>query len=127
MERAVRDVLEPAPQNLRMFRVRLVLAAIELAPEDSDAQAQLLSAIVGDTVHAGDAYAAREILRHRDLAAAEKSRRRLQVIVRDGHLGQGSLPESALSTMTQAISTAEASLVRCLAEGRGGTAPKDNE
>ncbi|MFF3750348.1 hypothetical protein ACFYYH_07790 [Streptomyces sp. NPDC002018] len=36
--RAVRDALEPTPPHLRMFRVRLVLAAIDLAPEGCEAQ-----------------------------------------------------------------------------------------
>ncbi|MEU8911772.1 hypothetical protein [Streptomyces nigrescens] len=116
VERAVREALEPAPPHLRMFRVRLVLAAIDLASEGCVAQAQSLrNAIVSDTTQAGDAYAAREILRHPVLLASELSHRELEAIVRDGRLGQGALPESVLSTMMQAVSTAEVSLAHCLA------------
>lgn len=114
--RAVRDALEPTPPHLRMFRVRLVLAATDLAPEGCEAQAQPLhNAIVSDTTQAGDAYAAREILRHPALSVGERSRRELEAIVRDGGLGQGALSESMLSTMMQAVVAAGASLVHCLA------------
>lgn len=100
-----------------MFRVRLVLAAIDLAPEGCETQAQPLhDAIVSDTTQAGDAYAAREILRHPVLPVSERSGRELEAIVRDGGLGQGTLPESVLSSMMQAVSTAGASLAHCLAE-----------
>lgn len=117
--RAVRDALEPTPPHLRMFRVRLALSAIDLASEDCKAQAHPLHhAIVSDTTQAGDAYTAREILRHPVLSVSERSRRELEAIVRDGGLGQGTLPESVLSTMMQAVSTAGASLVHCLAEVR---------
>ncbi|MER6142926.1 hypothetical protein ABT174_23250 [Streptomyces sparsogenes] len=113
---AVRDALEPTPPHLRMFRVKLVLAATDLAPEDCEAQTQPLhNAIVSDTTQANDAYAACEILRHPALSASERSRRELEAIVRDGGLGQGALPESVLSTITQAVITAGASLVHCLA------------
>ncbi|MEU1786534.1 hypothetical protein ABZ553_11800 [Streptomyces sparsogenes] len=114
--RAVRDALEPTPPHLRMFRVRLVLAVIDLAPEGCEAQVQPLhDAIVSDTTQAGDAYAAREILRHPVLSADERSRRELKAIVRDGGLGQRALPESVLSTLMQSVITAGASLVHCLA------------
>jgi hypothetical protein len=72
--------------------------------------------MLGTSIQAGDAYAAHEILRHPALPAGERSRRELKAIVRDGGLGQGALPESVLSTMMQAVSTAGASLVHCLAE-----------
>ncbi|MFG2141853.1 hypothetical protein [Streptomyces sp. NPDC048650] len=121
--RAVRDALEPAPPHLRMFRVRLVLAAIALTPEGCEAQAQPLhDAIVNDTRQAGDAYSARQILRQSVLSASERSHRELEAIVREGELDQGILPEPVLSTMTQAVSTAGASLVHCLAE-EGTTTP----
>ncbi|QKV95265.1 hypothetical protein HUT19_28955 [Streptomyces sp. NA02950] len=115
--RAVREALEPTPPHLRMFRVKLVLAALDLAPEGCEDHGQPLhTAIVRDTTQAGDAYAAREILRHPVLSANERSRRELEAIVRDGKLGQRALPESVLSTMMQAVSTAGTSLVHCLAE-----------
>ncbi|MEU9120570.1 hypothetical protein AB0C96_12035 [Streptomyces sp. NPDC048506] len=121
--RAVQDALEPAPPHLRMFRVRLVLATIDLTPEGCEAQAQPLHhAIVNDTTQAGDAYSAREILRRSVLPVSERSHRELEAIVRDGGLGQGILPDSVLSTLMQAVSTAEESLVHCLAEG-GTTSP----
>ncbi|MFE2181366.1 hypothetical protein [Streptomyces sp. NPDC059455] len=123
MADAVRDALEPTPPHLRMFRVRLVLAAIELASEGCEAQAQPLhNAIVRDITQAGDAYAAREILRHPVLSASGRSRRELEAIVRDGGLGQRALPESVLSSMLQAVSTAGANLVHCLAE-EGAASP----
>ncbi|MFF4699928.1 hypothetical protein [Streptomyces chattanoogensis] len=124
---AVRDALEPAPPHLRMFRVRLVLAAIDLAPEGCAPQAHPLhDAIVSDTTQAGDAYAAREILRHPGLTVSGRSRRELKAIVRDGDLGQGALPESVLTMMMQAVSTAGASLVHCLAE-EGATSPHSRQ
>ncbi|MGW3562771.1 hypothetical protein ACWDSL_02515 [Streptomyces sp. NPDC000941] len=120
--RAVRDGLEPTPPHLRMFRVRLVLTAIDLAPEGCEAQVQPLhNAIVTDTAQAGDAYAAREILRRPVLSASEQPRVELEAIVRDGRLGQGTLPESVLSTMLQAVNTAEASLLHCLVEEGAAT------
>ncbi|MFE4059373.1 hypothetical protein ACFXP3_24275 [Streptomyces sp. NPDC059096] len=113
----VRNALEPTAPHLRMFRVKLVLAAIDLASEGCEVLAQPLhDAIVSDTTQAGDAYAAREILRHSARQASERSRRELEAIVRDGSLGQGTLPQSALSTMTQAVRTAGASLVHYLVE-----------
>ncbi|MEV0037660.1 hypothetical protein [Streptomyces sp. NPDC050804] len=125
--RAVGDALEPIPPHLRMFRVRLVLAAIDLAPEGCEAQTRPLhNAIVSDTTQAGDAYAAREILRHPVLAAGERPRRELEAIVRDGGLGQGALPQSILSTMMQAVGTAGATLVHCLAE-EGAASPHSKQ
>ncbi|WP_432010669.1 hypothetical protein [Streptomyces cucumeris] len=122
--RAVRGALEPAPPHLRMFRVKLVLSVLDLAPEGREDQAQPLhTAIVSDTMQAGDAYAAREILRHPVLSASERSHRELEAIVRDGSLGQGTLPESVLSTMAQAVSTAGVSLARCLAEEGASSSP----
>ncbi|MDX2820614.1 hypothetical protein PV416_05785 [Streptomyces ipomoeae] len=120
---AVRDVLEPAPPHLRMFRVRLVLATIDLVPEGCEALARpLYDAIVSDSTQARDAYAAREILRHPVPLASERSRHELEAIVHAGGLGRGTLPESVLSTMMRAVSTAEASLAQCLTEG-GGVSP----
>ncbi|WP_240634209.1 MULTISPECIES: hypothetical protein [Streptomyces] len=120
---AVRDALEPDPPHLRMFRVRLVLAAIDLAPEGCEVLARpLYDAIVSDTTQARDAYAAREILRHTFPPADERSRHELEAIVHDGGLGRGTLPESVLSTMTRAVSTAGASLTQCLTE-EGGASP----
>ncbi|MFE1958994.1 hypothetical protein [Streptomyces sp. NPDC059479] len=107
--------------------MRLVLAAIDLAPEGCEAQTHPLhNAIVSDTTQADDAYAAREILRHPVLSASERSRRELEAIVRDGGLGQGTLPESVLSTMMQAVSTAGAGLVHCLVE-EGATSPHSKQ
>lgn len=121
---AVRDALEPDPPHLRMFRVRLVLAAIDLTPEGCEILARpLYDAIVSDTVQARDAYAAREILRHPAPPAGGWSRRELEAIVHDGGLGRDSLPESVLSTMMRAVSTAGASLAQCLTEG-GGVSPR---
>jgi hypothetical protein len=116
---AVRDALEPAPPHLRMFRVRLVLAAIDLAPEGCEILARpLYDAIVSDTTQTRDAYAAREILRHPASPADSRSRHELEAIIHDGGLGRGPLPESVLSTMMRAVSTAGASLAQCLtAEG----------
>lgn len=120
---AVRDGLEPDPPHLRMFRVRLVLATLDLVPEGCEALARpLYDAIVSDTTQARDAYAARAILRHPGPLASERSRHELEAIVDDGGLGQGALPESVLSTMMRAVSTAEASLAQCLTEG-GGESP----
>ncbi|MEU9190146.1 hypothetical protein AB0D14_37590 [Streptomyces sp. NPDC048484] len=120
---AVQDALEPGPPNLRMFRVRLVLAAIDLVPEGCETLARpLYDAIVSDTMRARDAYAAREILRHPVLAASERSQNELKAIVSDGGLGQRILPESVLSTMMQAVNTAGASLAHCLAQ-TGAQAP----
>ncbi|MFD3580977.1 hypothetical protein [Streptomyces sp. NPDC058683] len=119
---AVRDALEPAPPHLRMFRVRLALAAIDLVPKGCEALARpLYDAIVRDTAQARDAYAAREILRHPAPPADERSRHELEAIVHDGGLGRGTLQESVLSTMVQAVSTAGASLAHCLAQERTAT------
>ncbi|MFJ7997549.1 hypothetical protein ACIQ7D_10445 [Streptomyces sp. NPDC096310] len=118
----VRGALEPNPPNLRMFRARLVLAATDLASEGCEAQTRPLhNALISDTIQAGDAYAAREILRHPALSASERSHRELEAIVRDGRLSQGSLPKSVLSTMMRAVNTAGTSLVHCLAEERTAT------
>ncbi|MFG2865479.1 hypothetical protein [Streptomyces sioyaensis] len=120
---AVRNVLEPTRPHLRMFRVRLVLAAIDLASEGCEAQAQPLhNAIISDTTQAGDAYAAREILRHPALSSNKRSHRELEAIVRDGAVDQGTLPEPVLTTMMQAVTTAEASLVHCLTNQDGDVA-----
>ncbi|QTT76952.1 hypothetical protein J7W19_29390 [Streptomyces mobaraensis NBRC 13819 = DSM 40847] len=114
---AVWDALEPTPPHLRMFRVRLVLAAAELASEGCEAQvAPLHNAIVIDTTQSNDAYAAREILRRSVLPISERPRRELEAIVCDGGLGRGALPETSLSTLMQAVSIAEASLTHCLAD-----------
>jgi hypothetical protein len=116
---AVRDVLEPDPPHLRMFRVRLVLATIDLVPEGCEALARpLYDAIVLDTTQERDAYAAREILRHPAPPADERSRHQLEAIVHDGGLGRGTLQESVLSTMVQAVSTAGTSLAHCLSQER---------
>jgi hypothetical protein len=120
---AVRDALEPDPPHLRMFRVRLALAAIDLAPEGCETLARpLYDAIVSDTTQARDAYAAREILRHPAPPADGWSRHELESIVHDGGLGRGALPESVLSTLMRAVSTAGASLAQCLTE-EGGVSP----
>lgn len=120
---AVRDALEPDPPHLRMFRVRLALAAIDLAPEGCETLARpLYDAIVSDTTQARDAYAAREILRHPAPPADGWARHELESIVHDGGLGRGALPESVLSTLMRAVSTAGASLAQCLTE-EGGVSP----
>ncbi|MFD3514891.1 hypothetical protein [Streptomyces sp. NPDC058657] len=121
--RAVQDALEPGPPNLRMFRVRLALAAISLMPKDHEAWGQpLYNAIVSDTVGSGDAHAAREILRQPVDLASKWSDRELRATVRSGHLGQGALPEPVLSTLEQAARTAGASLIHCLSQ-KGATSP----
>ncbi|WP_217556816.1 hypothetical protein [Streptomyces sp. GbtcB6] len=120
---AVRDALEPAPPHLRMFRVRLVLAVIDLVPEGCEALVRpLYDAIVSDTTQACDAYAAHAILRNPVLPASERSCRELEAIVYDGGLGRGTLQASVLSTMMRAVSTAGESLVQCLTE-EGGVSP----
>ncbi|WP_340375691.1 hypothetical protein U5640_11470 [Streptomyces sp. SS7] len=117
---AVHSALAPAPPHLRMFRVRLVLAAIDLASQGCEAEVHALhNTIVIDTVQAGDAYAARAILHHPFPPAGERSRHELEEIVRDGGLGRGALPESAQSTLMRAVHTAGASLTHCLTAEEG--------
>ncbi|WP_416976950.1 hypothetical protein [Streptomyces sp. T028] len=117
---AVQSALVPAPPHLRMFRVKLVLAAIDLASHGCEAEVHALhNTIVSDTVQAGDAYAAREILRHPSPPASGRSRHELEEIVRAGGLGRGALPDSVQSTLMQAVHTAGASLTQCLTVEEG--------
>ncbi|CCK32118.1 hypothetical protein BN159_7739 [Streptomyces davaonensis JCM 4913] len=121
--RAVQSALAPAPPHLRMFRVKLVLAAIDLASQGCEAEVQVLhNAIVSDTVQASDAYAAREILRHPVPSASGRSRHELEEIVHAGGLGRGTLSKSVQSTLMRAVHTAGASLTQCLT-AKGGVSP----
>ncbi|MBQ0983730.1 hypothetical protein KBZ10_04165 [Streptomyces sp. F63] len=122
--RAVERVMEPARLHTRMFRVRLVLATMDLAPDGHHEQVDALyRQIIDDTEQSGDAFAAREILRH-----ATKSRtlptddtHRLTELLRAAGLGHEPLSQPVLADLHEALKTAEAALMKSLADLANGS------
>ncbi|MFC5956811.1 hypothetical protein ACFP51_20730 [Streptomyces pratens] len=110
----VENIFVKAPAHTRMFRTRLALTVIELAPPGSTAQADLRNTVVHDVLAARDFYAAREILRRSTTPTDTCHRTQLQDIVRRAGLGVGRLPEGALPVIEKATDIAGESLTQCL-------------
>ncbi|MER5301323.1 hypothetical protein ABT039_17875 [Streptomyces lasiicapitis] len=113
----VQNVFDAAPGHTRMFRTRLALAVIELAPPGSTVQNDLHHTVARDAIRAEDSYAAREILRHSLAAPGTPHRAQLEDAVRRAGLGAGRLPECAAQLVTDATRVAGDSLAQCLASG----------
>ncbi|WP_030894143.1 hypothetical protein [Streptomyces sp. NRRL F-5053] len=117
---AAQNVVEAAAPHTRMFRVRLVRTLLTLVPTDPHGLTEpLCRTVVEDTEEAGDAFAAREILRSPSPMANERQRRNLEALVHDAGLGRGAIPAPALTVMNDALAAAGPSLARCLAQQSG--------
>ncbi|OIJ97771.1 hypothetical protein BIV25_13265 [Streptomyces sp. MUSC 14] len=115
---AVESIFDQAPAHTRLFRTRLALTVIEMAPPSSTAQANLHDTVVHDVLKAEDFYAAREILRRSTAPASAPYRAQMKDIVRGAGLGAGRLPDGALPVIEEATCIAGDSLTRCLAQDR---------
>lgn len=114
---ATKTVVQTTAPHTRMFRVRLVRTVRTLAPTNPHGLTEpLCQAVADETEAAGDAFAAREILRSPSLMVKDRQRRNLETLVHNAGLGRGTLPEPALTTMNNALATAGPSLVNCLAQ-----------
>ncbi|MFD7713733.1 hypothetical protein [Streptomyces sp. NPDC059786] len=110
----VETVFTKAPAHTRMFRTRLALTVIELAPPGDTGQARLHDAVIHDALAAQDFYAAREILRRSSAEPGPAHRAQLEAVVRRAGLGSGRLPEDAAHAIEEATRLAGNGLAHCL-------------
>jgi hypothetical protein len=109
--------VEATAPHTRMFRVRLARTVIVLAPANSHSLTEpLCRTVVDDTEEAGDAFAAREILRSPIPMANDQQRRNLEALVHNGGLGRDAIPAPDLAVMNDALAIAGPSLANCLAQ-----------
>jgi hypothetical protein len=110
--------------GLTVFDIRLGLTALDTVgtPEHPKAR-DLVENIVRRTAHAGDGYAARELLAH-PLAATLATAKQAQDcsdLVRTCALGAGTLPDEFYADLSAALDTAGAVLTRTVTNIRSGT------
>ncbi|WP_432012711.1 hypothetical protein [Streptomyces cucumeris] len=115
-----KNIFDKAPAHTRMFRTRLALTVIELAPPGNTAQADLHRTVAHDAIKARDFYAAHEILRRSTTPTSDPHRTHLEDIVRRAGLAAGHLPDGALPVIEEATRIAGDSLARCLTLGGHG-------
>ncbi|MFI1886035.1 hypothetical protein [Streptomyces jumonjinensis] len=114
---SARTAVEATEPHTRMFRVRLVRTVIALAPANSQKLTEpLCRTVLDETQKAGDAFAAREILRSPIPITNAKQRMDLESLVHNGNLGQGAIPATDLTTMEEALDLAGVSLTDCLTQ-----------
>ncbi|MFF3556227.1 hypothetical protein ACFYXL_22810 [Streptomyces tsukubensis] len=114
---SAQTAVESTEPHTRMFRVRLARIVRALAPASGQNLAKpVCRAVLDDTQRAGDAFAAREILRSPVPIADDRQRQNLESLVRNGNLGQGTIPATDLTAMGNALNIAETSLTDCLAQ-----------
>ncbi|MFF3501191.1 hypothetical protein [Streptomyces sp. NPDC003247] len=112
----VENLFHEASAHTRMFRTRLALTVIELAPPNSTVHAGLRETVAREVLAASDAHVAREILRRSP--AGNPHRKELEDAVRSAGLGAGRLPGTAGSVMERAARIAGHSLTQCLTAGK---------
>ncbi|MGW1974151.1 hypothetical protein [Streptomyces sp. NPDC001889] len=114
---SAQTAVEATEPHTRMFRIRLVRAVLTLAPAHSeDLTEQFCRTVADDTERAGDAFAAREILRSPTPMATGQQRRSLEALVHRSGLDQGEMRNRDLSAMNDACAIAGANLTVCLAQ-----------
>lgn len=119
---AMLDSVSDARQSLpgrgtTFFRFRLGLTAMELAAQAHPGREEALcTELIRDTAESGDAFTARELLRHETVRArmAPADTQQLDTVIHNAGLGRGTTPASLLSELMGAVETAEASLTQAL-------------
>lgn len=114
---AVRYAWHSSAPDTVLFGIRLGLTAADLAAERHQEQADLLYAeLVRDAAASGDAFSAREILRHE--AARKRSApadtRTAAALVRRAGLGLGRMPQPLLTVLTSVAEAAGPALAQAL-------------
>jgi hypothetical protein len=113
----VQHARQSSDRDTSLFRIRLGLTAVDLAADICPAQAESLCAeLTHEADTSGDAFAAREVLRH-DVARARMTRTEfgeLTRLVSKAGLGQGTIPPLLLADLTAAIDTADSVLAHTL-------------
>ncbi|MFI1013048.1 hypothetical protein [Streptomyces sp. NPDC020965] len=114
---SARTAVEATEPHTRMFRVRLLRTVIALAPANSQMLTEpLCRTVLDDTERAGDAFAAREILRSPIPTANDQQRKNLEALMRNGGLDRGAISAADLVAMNDACAIAGTSLANCLAQ-----------
>ncbi|MFF4508989.1 hypothetical protein [Streptomyces sp. NPDC001401] len=113
----VRHARQSPGQDTTHFHFRLGLTAVDLATETCPGHAEALCAeLIRDAAESGDAFAAREVLRHNtareQMTPAE--RETLNTLVHRSGLGHGSLPPPLLTDLLAAVESTEDVLIRTL-------------
>ncbi|MGA5134419.1 thiopeptide-type bacteriocin biosynthesis protein [Streptomyces olivoreticuli] len=115
---AVREALRSLPgREAAFFRVRLGLTAVDLTTEISPGREEDLCAeLIRDAAESGDAHAVRDLLRHETVRArmTPAEAQRLDTLISDSGLGQGTIPTSLLSELLEGVETAETCLTQAL-------------
>jgi thiopeptide-type bacteriocin biosynthesis protein len=114
---AALQACDPDAPGTAVFRVRLGLTAAVLSAAASEPAEEIIAGVIREALGSGDAQAAREVLRHPAARGqlAEGPRRELSAVVTRAGLGQGSIPETLLTRLHEAIGTAESVLAATLA------------
>jgi hypothetical protein len=103
---------QPTP-GYAFFRAQLGLTVTTLADTvDSDAASRVLAQVVGEVIESEDGYAAREVLRYRDMqtAVTDEQRAALTDLMNASGLGIGTLPEPLRQSLLDATHAAAQAL-----------------
>jgi len=102
--------LGPTPGH-PVFRIRLCLCVLDLAPESK--ASQLASWITREALTSMDAYAVRDVLSHHRCCSnmSEADRTALAAIEQESGLNRGTMPAQLLDALMAAVRTSEAQLV----------------
>ncbi|WP_308288460.1 thiopeptide-type bacteriocin biosynthesis protein [Streptomyces macrolidinus] len=118
---AVRHARESRDPDTALFLLRLALIAADLTAGTSPGDAAALrTELIHDTAESEDAFAARELLRHKDTRTqmTRTDEQTLNILVRKAGLGRGAIPTTLLSDLVGAAEAAETTLVRILGPHR---------
>lgn len=111
---------QPMP-GYAFFRAQLGLTVTTLADTvDSDAASRVLAQVVDEAIESEDGYAAREVLRHRDIEAAVTGEQHaaLKNLMNASGLGAGTLPEPFRQNVLDAIRAAAQALSASLRQSK---------
>lgn len=112
---------QPSDRATTLFRIRLSLAAVDLAAGTHPDQAEFMHIdLVEEAEQSSDAFAAREVLRHPGCHArmTPEQTRALTTLVQQAGLSAGSIPESLLDDLMVSVQLAETVLAQTLRVAR---------
>lgn len=122
---AVQLARQPSDRATTLFRIRLGLAAVDLAAGAHPDQAERMRVeLVEEAEQSGDAFAAREVLDHPGCHArmTPEQTRVLTALAQQARLSTGSIPESLLDDLMVSVQTAGNVLTQTL--GSHGRSPR---
>lgn len=120
----VRRVCGASDRPTRLFRIRLGLAAADLAIAAQADAGPLCTELIEEAERSADAFIAREVLAHPECRtlATPKQAETLRLLVERAGFDSGHVPEALLDDLMASVQTAETALTETLAgtaDGRG--------